>query len=155
MLVAATFKGRFQPDVHDVQRAFDADHALPQGNHIRIIVLAAQARGLFIPAQCAANPADSIGDYRLAVARSSEHNAAFKFASGYSLGHWPDEERVIDWLFGVRAEIGDTVAKAFQKVSYLFFVLKAGVIRADGDDHPLPVFEMPAAVNLFLFWLDG
>ena len=41
--MAATFKGRFQPNAHDVQRAFDANHTLTQGNHIRIIVLAAQA----------------------------------------------------------------------------------------------------------------
>ena len=67
VLMPASFEGRLQPDANNVQRRFQADHSLPQRNHVGIVVLPAQARRVLIPAQRATNASDPIRHHGLAI----------------------------------------------------------------------------------------
>jgi len=100
-----SFKWRRQPDPHNFQRGFEGHHALTERKDVGVVVLAAQAGGLNVPTQRAANAFDAIRHHRFAVARTAEDNATLEFAPRHRFRHWPDEERIINWRFRKGTEV--------------------------------------------------
>src|SRR6185436_10075081 len=133
--VPAPFEGGLQPDADDLQSGLERQHPLPEGDHVGVVVLAGEARGLRVPAEGAADAAESVGGHRLAVARAAEHDAALAGAGGHGLRRWPDEERVVDRLFRARPEILDLVPLLDEEALDLLLVPVARVVGADRDLH--------------------
>src|SRR5664280_2403784 len=131
--VPAAFEGRLEPHAHDRECQFLGNGACSQGKDVGIVVRPAPDGGLLVPADAAADAADPVGDDRLAVARTTQHNAALVFASGDRLGHGADEIRIVTWGVGIRAEIADGMTSRAQHGLDGFLVVKACVVGSDGD----------------------
>src|ERR1043166_139076 len=71
VLVAAALKWSVQPDAHNFERGFEANHSFAKGEDIRIVVLTTEPGGFKIPTQSAADYFDSIGNNGFAVARAA------------------------------------------------------------------------------------
>src|SRR5580698_8114321 len=135
MLMAAAVERCFEPGVHNFQRGLEGHHALAEGDDIGVVVMTAEARGLDVPAQRAANTLDAVGGDGLAVAGAAEDDAALAFAARDGLRHGPDEKRIIHGRVREGAEVTDLVAEGLEVGADLFLVLKSGVIGADANFH--------------------
>src|SRR5437667_3366854 len=98
-------------------------------------MLPAQAGGFDIPTQGATDALNPIGHHGFAVARAAQNDAALELAGGDRLSHGPDEQWIIDGLLGMRPEIFHAVPGSLEKGAELFFILKASVIRSNGNFH--------------------
>src|SRR5262249_26604987 len=85
------------------------DHALAEGNDVRIVVRASQPGGLDIPADRSADAADAIGHDRLAVSGAAENDAAFEVATSHRFSRRPDEWGIVDGIRRCRSKIRDVV----------------------------------------------
>src|SRR5215471_7744804 len=83
--MSAALERRLQPRFHDRHHVGFGNHALAKREHVRIIVGAAEPRGLDVPADRGAHAGDAVGDDRLAVAGAPEDDAALEFAPGHGL----------------------------------------------------------------------
>src|ERR1041385_6337724 len=133
--VTATFEFSAQPDAHDLQGFLCRYHPLTERDHIRIVMLPSESRGLSIPTQSAAHTPDAICRHRFAVARAAENYASIKFGARHGECDWPAEQRIVNRLFRISSKISYVVTESSEKIFDPLFVLKAGVIRADGDFH--------------------
>jgi hypothetical protein len=133
--MAAAFEGGVKPGCDDVKRGLEGHHALAEGNDVGVVMLAAKAGGFKVPTESAADAPDTVGDDGFAVARTAENYTALAFTAGDSFGNRTDEQWVIDGGVGEGAEITDFVPKFSKEFPDGFLVLKAGVVRADGDFH--------------------
>src|SRR5256885_12376440 len=105
--MASAFERSIQPDVDNLQGNLFRQHSLAQRKHVGVIVLAREACAFVIPAKSAANSFDAIRSHRFAIAGTTEHNPAFKFAGGHGEGNRPNEERIVDGLFRISAKVSD------------------------------------------------
>lgn len=123
-----------EPGFHDPERLILGDGALADGEAVGVVVGAAPDRGLFVPAEAAADAAHAVGDHGLAVARAAEDDAAFEFAAGHGPGHGID---IIGIVGGrglvIGAEIMDRVPLGEKEGLDGLLVGEAGVVGTDGD----------------------
>src|SRR5579862_1797086 len=130
----STLERSDEPNFHDIQRQVLGNHSLANREDVAVIVRSAKARRLQAPAKGAADAVHLVGDYRFAVSRSAEHDAAFELAAGHRFRRGADEQRIIDRRFGAeRAEIFHFVPERRQKRPNFLFVVKSGVIGTNGD----------------------
>src|SRR5579871_1388900 len=94
-----------QPNLHDFERQFLGNHSLSDRDNVGVVVFAREPRRLEIPAERAANSAHLVRHDRFAVARAAQHDAALALAARHRLRGRTNEQRVIDGLVAVRAEI--------------------------------------------------
>jgi hypothetical protein len=127
-LMAATFEGRIEPNSNKLQGSFNSHHTLAKGNHVRVIVLAAQAGGFHIPTQSATDTHYTIGHHRFAIARAAKNDPTLELAARDRLRHGTDEQRIIHGLLGMGSEIKDTVPQLGQKEPNLLFIQKPGMV---------------------------
>lgn len=126
--VTATFKGRREPDTHDVQRDSFVQRALAKREHISVVVQPGPFGGLLAPTERASDPANFVGHHRFAIARSTEHDPSFTVPTRHRFGCRANEERIIYRLITLRPEVPEFVAGLSQESFDPLFVSKAGVI---------------------------
>ncbi len=131
----AAFKGRVEPDAHDIKRHFRGDSPLAQCEDISVVVLACPVSSIRTPAKRAAHPAYFIGYNRFAVSRAAKHYASFAFTACHGFRGGSHKSRVINGLSAVSAEIADFMAQAFKERFNSFLVNEACVIASKGDFH--------------------
>ena len=107
--VAIARKWGLEPNANDLDGKCGKDGALADGEHVRVVVLACPAGGLFVPAECATDAFDFVGNDGLAVAGAAQDDAALEIVIRHGEGDGADEERIIDWLGAVSAKIADFV----------------------------------------------
>src|SRR5438105_1761465 len=90
---------------------------------------------LLAPAQAAADPADPVGDHRLAIARTAEDDAPFELAAGHRFSYGTNEIGVVDRGLGRGAEVTNDVPVGGQHGLDGFFVGKTCVIGAEREFH--------------------
>src|SRR5207302_1167258 len=102
--------------------------SLAQRKHVGVIVLASEVCAFAIPAKGAAYSFDAIRSHRFAIAGTTEHNAAFKFAGGHGERNRPNEERIVDRLFGISAEVSDFMPQHGKVLLNLLLVTKSRMV---------------------------
>ena len=127
-LMAAAFEGRVEPYSNELKRSFESHHALAKGDHICVVVLAAQPGGFHIPTQSATDTHNPIGHHGFAIAGAAEDHPTLEFAARHSLRYGPDEQGIIHGLFRMGSEIKDTVPQLGQQQADLLFILEPGVV---------------------------
>jgi len=108
-------------------------------------VLACPAGGLLVPAQCATDAFDFIRDDGFAVAGATQNDAAVEIVIRDGDGDGANEERIIDWLRAVCAEVADFVPPRREQRLQHFFVIEPRVVGPDGNVHTRGSRETPAA----------
>jgi hypothetical protein len=126
--MAAAFERCVEPYSNKLKRSFESHHALPKGDHIRIVVLAAQTGGFNIPTQSATDTHNTIGHHGFTIAGAAEDNPTLEFAARHCLGYGPDEQGIIHGLLRMGSEIKDTVPQLGQQEADLLFILEPGVV---------------------------
>ena len=101
--MTAARKLGFQPDLHDHAGQLAANHARAQGEHIRVVVLAAHLRGEAVGADHAADALHLVGRQGDADARAAAQDAALALAAGDSVGRLLAEDGVVAALTGIGA----------------------------------------------------
>src|SRR6266702_8685703 len=144
----AALKRRFQPDAHNLERSFGGDHALPQRDDIGVIMLPAQPCGVGIPADRAPNSLEAIGHNGFTVSGAAKNDSPLEFMPRHCRRYRRNKNRVINRLFRTCSEVGHAVTQLFKKIADSFFVLKARMIRTDGNFH----HSMPESVTALLFF---
>jgi len=149
--VAIPRKGCFQPNANDLNGERGKDGALANGEHVGVVVLTCPAGGLFVPAHCATNAFDFVGDDGFAIAGPTKDDAAFEIVICDGEGDGANKERVIDWLGAVGAKIPDFVPPGSEQGLQHLFVIEPCVIGPDGNvhirgfrerlRHPMPCFS--------------
>ncbi len=133
--MAASFEICFHPDPHEIQGIVLRHHALPQCNHIRIIMLASQGRAFTVPTQCTPNSFDPIRTHSLTVSGTSQDYSPFTFAARNGQSRWVYEDRVVNRFIAVRAEIDNMVTEIRKQPFDGLLIFKTGMIRGDGNFH--------------------
>src|SRR5205823_12653384 len=86
-----------------------------------------------IPTQSAAHTLDAIRRHGFAVARAAKDYASINLAARHRERDWPAEQRIVDRRFRISSKINHVVTESPEEFFDPLFVLKTGVIRADGD----------------------
>src|ERR1043165_5790494 len=89
------FEGSGEPDFDDAQGEVARDHALTQRKHVRVVVLAGKARGVFVPAQGTTHAADLVRNDGFPIAGAAEDDAAVALAASDRFRRWTDEIGII------------------------------------------------------------
>src|SRR6516164_11043393 len=113
--VAAAVERRVQPGVEDAVELRLEDETLAEGEHVRIVVRPTHPRRLEVPGDRAADAREPVGDDRLAVPRSAEHDAAVAGPLRDRLGDGADEDRIVDRRLRVRAAVDYLVPARSQR----------------------------------------
>src|SRR5438128_11200572 len=96
---------------------------------------ASESRRFRIPTQSATHAPDAIRGHCFAVAGTAKDYASIAVATCHGERDRPAEQRIVNRLFRISSKIKHVVTKRPEEFFDLLFVLKAGVIRADGDFH--------------------
>src|SRR5262249_18611997 len=134
-LVASTLEGGLQPQLENLVGEPERDDASAHREHVGVVVLARQPRGIEVVAERGADAAHLVGGDLLALTAAAQHDAAFGAAVGDGAADGEADRRVIDRFLAVGAEILDVVSEPGQRVLQVLLQLKAGMVGADGDAH--------------------
>ena len=105
-------------------------------HHVRIVVLAGQARGRVRPDEGGAHAFHAVGGHLLTVARATDNDAEAAGFADHSLGRLDTERRiVVERVVDVRAMVDDVMTGLAQVGDHLFLQLKTGVISGNMDAH--------------------
>src|SRR6187401_2326028 len=133
--MASALESCLEPGAHNLESRLRRDRALPERNHVGVVVLSRQTRRLRVPANRAPNTIDLVGRNGFAVARAAEHDAAFALARGDGFCSGDDETRIIHRLFGVGLKVTDLVPGCLEHFDNQALIAKAGMIGSDRDLH--------------------
>lgn len=133
--MSPTRKRCIQPNFYNFQRRIQRHHPLADGNHIGVIVLTPKPGTLGIPTQGATNLLNPVRNDCFAIPGSTQDNTALTLTASDGFGGWSAEKGIIDRLSAIGAKIAHLMAELLEQGFDLFFVLKAGVVRADRDFH--------------------
>src|SRR5204863_2921321 len=114
-----------QPNPHNRKDRLFGNHALPDREHVCVVMLAGEPRGLLIPAQRTTHTAHLVRRHRLTVPRAAKDYSALAFPSRNCFGSWPDEEWIINRFLARCAEVHDFVAELSEQFLHSFFVAEA------------------------------
>ena len=111
-LMPAAVKRCGQPQFHDFQRGIERDEPLSERKDIRIVVRAGIPGGFGTPAQRAAHAFYTVGDNRLTVPGTAEHDSPLRFPFCHSFRGGPNISREVDGFFRIGAKIQNLMSFA-------------------------------------------
>ena len=136
-LVAAALEGRGEPELEDLRRQAGGDDAPTHGEHVGVVVLAAQARGVQVVAQRGPHAVHLVGGDLLALARAAEHDAPVGLAGHHGAADGGTDGRVVDRVGAVGAEVDRLVAPALELHHEVSLQVEPRVVGTDGHLHAL------------------
>ncbi len=135
-----------QPQLEDRVGKTERDDAAAHREDVGIIVLAREACGEQVVAQCGADADHLVGGNLFPLTAPAQDDPAI----GASLGHrTPDGEadrRIVDRLFAVGPEILDEVSEPRERVLQVLLEQIAGVIGSDRDSHSAQLYYVGLAM---------
>jgi len=134
-LVASARELRLDPSLHDLDSGFRLDHTRAEGEHIRIIVLAAHLRFEYAVTSRSANARNLVSGHIHPDTCSAHQHTHRGPLIGNRLGNLSREIRIIHGIGGVCAEILDLHSLLAQALFDLVLQLETGMVRAEGDLH--------------------
>ena len=122
--------------VHNRERFFRGMHPAAHGDHVRVVVLATQMRGLSGPSQNRADPRHAVRGQLLAISGAANHHTEGTRIGNYRLSSSDTVGRVVVLgVIFVRAVVHHLVALGFQVLDEGILEFKTGVIGAKMDSH--------------------
>jgi len=128
-------KRRRQPERDDFIGELQGYDAAAERQHVRVVVLARQARRVDIVAESRADAGDLVRGHLLALSAAAHHDAPLGAPFGDLTRHREADRRIVDGLLAVGAKIVDAVPQTLQPDFEMLFEKKSGVIRADRNPH--------------------
>ncbi len=126
---------RFEPNFYNLQSQIERDHALAEGDHIRVVVLAGKTRRLRVPAERAANTTHLVRADGFAIAGAPKNDAPGDVPARNRFGCRSDKQRVIDGVRAVGAEIHGIMSHINKEFFDGFLVGVPCVIGGNSDAH--------------------
>lgn len=133
--VAAAVEGSFHPGPNDPYSLAGSEKTFSEGENVGVVVRSGEASRLLAPAETAADAWNTVGNHGFAVPRSAEDDAAVIFAACQGFRERANEERVVDRLGRVGAEVGDLVSPPAQLVDQELLGAESRVIGSESDVH--------------------
>src|SRR5207248_3999721 len=99
-----------------------------------------------------ADATDLVGHHLLAVARTTQDDAALELAGSDGFGYGPNEIRIIDRVRAICAEVRDLVSHFAQHLAQKGFVGNAGVVGANGNLHDLALRVARTSLSSIAPW---
>ena len=109
-LVPTALERGGEPQLGDLLGEPVGDDAGPHREHVGVVVLPGHACGVEVVAQRGAHACDLVGRELLALAAAAEHDATFGATGGHRPADQRAEDRVVDGLVSVGAQVEDLVA---------------------------------------------
>lgn len=129
----STLKWSVQPHPNNLKSLFLGDRTLAQRQTIAVIMGSVPNGDLFIPTKPASHSANSVRDDGLPIARSTQHDTSFHFATGDRFGDWADEIGIVAWSVRFGAAIAHRMSIREEHGFDFFFISETRVIGPDGD----------------------
>jgi hypothetical protein len=134
-LMPSAQERRCQPEGDDFISELERHDACPHRQHVGVVVLAREARGIQIVAEGRAHAGNLVRGYLLALSAAAQHDAPLGAILSNFTRHRKADGRVVDWLRAVGAVVVDGVTQTLQTAFEMLFERKSGVIRADRNPH--------------------
>ena len=125
-----------QEDADEPRHLRDGVHPAADGDHVGVVVLPGQRRGLVAPGERGADTLHLVGGDLLAVAGTADHDAETALVGDDGLGGAEAEHRVV--VLGVVHEgavVDRLVALLAQPADQVVLQLEAGVVGSQVDAH--------------------
>src|SRR3546814_4079474 len=137
-LVAVALEGGGQPQREDLAGQAGGDDAAAHRQHVRVVVLAAEAGRVEVVAERSSHAPHLVGRDLLALARAAEHDAAVGLSPDDRTPDGGADRRVVDRLCGVGAEVDHLVTGPLELGHEVDLKVVPGVVGSDGDLLPVP-----------------
>jgi hypothetical protein len=129
--VSSAIEWGIEPKLDNLKGLLDGNHALAHRQNIRVIVRPAQSRTSQVPGDGTSHAFDPVCDHRLAVARTAQKDASVVFARGDRLCYGSHNIGVIARLFGIRAEIVNSISLLDKPLFYPLFIFESCLVCAN------------------------